>query len=55
MKFVLYCIVCRFSSKHGVFVERGIDGTFTIRFGKKPLRTWVTKNANTMLRRLGSY
>ena len=46
---------CRFSSKHGGLVKRGIDSTFTIGFGKKTLRSWVTKNANTMLRWLGLY
>ena len=31
--------------------ERRIVDTFTIRFGEKTSRSWVTKNANTMLRR----
>ena len=40
-----------FSSKYGGPAERGLDDTFTIRFGKETSRSWVTKNANTMPRR----
>ena len=40
-------------SKHGGPKERGFDDSFTIGFGAKTSRSWATKNADKMLRRLG--